>query len=155
MARFLEPSPRLYQLQYPREYANIKDRCRLGRITIDMQWRQLAIDDPQCRRLEIKDLPNAGLAWVALDGISPQHLPQHRPQRAELVHLFYDDDIQQPIVQPGPRRNGEVIAELVRIGDADKKRFRDKGLHAGPRLDPELPAFARKEMPESDLDISL
>ena len=41
----------------------------------------------------------------------------------KLTHLFYDNNIQQPIAYAGAGCNGNLVAKLVAIGNADKECF--------------------------------
>ena len=88
--------------------------------------------------MEIEDI---FIARSCFFGIPSSYLAKDGQQDTELIHFFYDDDVKQTVVEPGFWSDGKVIAELVGIGYADKKRLGLKMLVGGRDVDIERPAF--------------
>ena len=117
-----------------------------------MQRGQPAIDDAEGGGLEI-DHP--AIAGNRSSGAALSHLVENGQQCAQLIHFLNDNDVQQTVVEPGLWGNGEMIAELVGVGNTDKKSFGMEMLSGGWEIDVEGPAFTREKMSEGDLDIGL
>jgi hypothetical protein len=101
---------------------------RGARVTVDMEGGGVYIFDSQFRGLEIKDRRSAAEIGDRAQTVAAEYLAKDGQDHAKFAHSFYNDKIQQAIVELCLRRDGEVVAELIAIGHADKERVDGKAV---------------------------